>query len=961
LNKADWQRRSALFDEAVDLPASAREAWLKELATREPRHLEAVTRMLAEYARNADGAEAIPHNTLSLMGVVAREFESKLEAATGDDLRLQPGEEIGAWRLKEKIGEGGMGAVWMAERHDGNYEGCAAIKFLRAGLGNTDVVERFLRERRLLARLTHPNIARLLDAGTYEGEPYLVMQFIEGAPITDWAAAHAPLAADRVALMLKVCRATEHAHGQLIVHRDLKPSNVLVDRSGEPSLLDFGIAKLIDDEDDDYGTALTRMTGRGFTLGYCAPEQITGEPTGVAADVFSIGVLLFELLTGSLPFKAEREGRAALEHAIVHTDARSVSRALDTADEKKQISRPRDVDCARGDLDAIVAKALRKNPADRYATVSALAADLQAWLSGTPISIRAEDRSYRGRLWLKRNWLPASLGAVATAAVVLGLAVSLWQRSAALAAAKTAQEEAARANKVADYLGELIQSASPDNHAGAWPTVLALLEKSEKDLDKQFAGDPKTHALLLKKLADTNDALIRNSVALAQVTQLIELLKKTQPVDSDEALNAQRHRAQILRRMNRYTEALEIDQALLPKIAARYGNTSEEYGSLLLGMVATFSQLGRTREARQHLSDGAAIVVKLHPGDIAKRIDLVNSTAVMFTRQSMWREAANTLATIENELPAMAKLGGPRVRNSLIIRRNLEAIRIRVGSYDGVEARLKALLAETDGLLGKDNVQSGLVMSSLRSIYCETGRFADCLRLTEELAVMGKRRAADAPDEAIEAEILLVARQVNMGRVPNPPAAEQLPRLLAAIPASVPQAGATRSEIYRLVSDAAVEAGLLTLADEAQHRARADLAKINNTNPERAAQIDRTEGASAWRRGDAKRAVQLLEPRFKVYESSGEGDTPRRATLWLQRALYEVDFDTTAAAASVAQSREIFARAGGAQPQLKALLAYVDARIGGDALAVRTAEDAVDRIWLRPRGTPWRMPLMSSL
>lgn len=961
MNKTDWQRRSALFDEAVDLPASAREAWLTALATREPAHVVAVTKMLTEYLRETERVEALPHRTLSLMGVAARDFEVKLEAATDDDLRLQAGEEIGPWLLKEKIGEGGMGAVWMAERHDGNFEGRAAIKFLRAGLGKTDVVERFLRERRLLARLTHPNIARLLDAGAYQGEPYLVMEYVVGDTITQWAAAHSPTVAGRVALMLKVCRAVEHAHGQLIVHRDLKPSNVLVSGNGEPALLDFGIAKLIDDEDEEYGTALTRMTGRGYTLGYCAPEQITGEPTGVAADVFSIGVLLFEMLSGALPFKPEHEGRQALEHAIVHNDARTLGRALDNPDSQAARNRPQDADHARGDLESIVGKSLRREPADRYATVGALAADLDAWLAQTPISIRAEDRRYRSQLWLKRNWIPASLGAAASIAIIAGLAVSVWQRGEALAAAKLAQEEAARANKVADYLGDLIQSASPDKHGGKWPTVLALLEQSEKDLEKKFASDPKTHALLLKKLADTNDALNRHAIALAELTQLIELLKKTQHADSDELLQAQKHRAQLLRRLSRHNEAMEIDEALLPKFAARYGKNSEPYGKLLMDSHDNFSKLGRTQEARQRLVDGAAIIINLNPGDIAKRIDLVNDTAVLFTRQRMWRESMETLASVEGEFPALAKLGGQHLRDSFILRRNLEAIRIRLGKYDGVEERLQKIVADADALLGEGNVQSGKVKGFLHSLACETGRFEECLRMTEALASTSERRKADDPEAATTSALQLMAAQLRIGKVPDPPAAVQLPKLLAAIDASGVQTGADLADSYRFFSDVAADAGMVVLAEEAQQRARAALAKINNADPERAAQVERAAAVTAWLRGDAKRAVQLLAPSFKQHEASTEGDSPRQGALWLQRALYEVEYDSRAAAASIAQSRAIFGRIGTIAPHFKALIAYVDARIGGNTSAVRAAEDTVDRAWSRQRQSPWQMPLLSSL
>ncbi|MEQ1516658.1 MAG: serine/threonine-protein kinase, partial [Usitatibacteraceae bacterium] len=444
------------------------------------------------------------------------------------------------------------------------------------------MVERFLRERRLLARLTHPGIARLLDAGTYKNEPYLVMEYIDGEPITTWAVKHASKVTERVALMLKVCRAAEHAHGQLIVHRDLKPSNVLVRISGEPSLLDFGIAKLIDDEDDDYGTALTRMTGRGFTLGYCAPEQITGEPTGVAADVFSMGVLLFELLTGALPFKSEpgREGRAALEHAIVHNDARSLGRALDEAPAASVRLRPVDASKARGDLDAIVAKALRKNPADRYSTLSALADDLEKWMSNLPVHARRGNWQYMTMLWLKRNRALAIVGTAAFIAVSAGMVAAIWQAdraneealradqekeaaveqrrraeiataqataalaesdraksaaleaerqadrnavlarqsaSAAAASSKSAQTETSKAKAVNQYLVTLFESADPEHTKGEKLTAREVLDTGTKSLSVQFANDPDT-------LAQLQGALGRSYVGLSQPQTAIPLL-----------------------------------------------------------------------------------------------------------------------------------------------------------------------------------------------------------------------------------------------------------------------------------------------------------------------------------------------------------------------------------------------------------------------------------------------------
>ncbi|MBC7917437.1 MAG: serine/threonine protein kinase [Rhodoferax sp.] len=948
---SDLKRRFALFDEVAELPPGERAAWFVALQISEPEHVSAVQAMLDELNQSSSHPEQSP----SLIGVSAREFEAQVDVAASPDIgaSVNAGDVVGPWQLERKIGEGGMGAVWLAARRDGNFDGHAAIKFLRTGLGKTELVDRFLRERRLLARLTHPGIARLLDAGTHQAEPYLVMEYIDGVPITDWAGGHAPQLAQRIGLLLKVCRATEYAHGQLIVHRDIKPSNVVVSHAGEPALLDFGIAKLMDDVDPGGATSLTHLTGRGFTLGYCAPEQVTGEATGVAADVFSLGVLAFELITGTMPFAGEN--RTALEHAIVHTEAKSIARALQGAP-SSVAGRPTDAARAQGDLDAIVAKALRKNPADRYPTVGAFAADLERWLNNQPVEARRGNWHYKTRLWLRRNRLVATLASVAFLAISAGLVVALWQT-------QRAQQEAQRATQVADYLGELIQSASPDNHGGSWPTVLALLEQSEKDLATKFADDPKTHALLLARLIDTNDALNRDVVALGQLQQLQHLLAQTESPDSDESLDTLKHTAQILRRLNRNAEAMAIEVPLLPKFAARYGAKSEEYGRLLQGHSSSLAGVGRMQEAKERLVQGAAIMTKLYPNDLAKRIDVVNDSAVLLAQQALWREALDTLATIEGDLPALASKGGQKVRDALIMRGNLEAMRIRLGRYEGVEVRLTKIISELETLLGKNNP---LVIAStirLQNLACETGRFQECLTTGRGLLARLKEPGT-APDALLNAELWVLSQEGRMGLLTPDRAKVELQRMLAAAPPAMPGAGAERADFYRRLSDAAAGAGQLNIADSAQALARSDLAGINNANPESVAAVNRTAALTAYLRGQPKRALELLQDRFAQYEKSAEGDSPRRATLWLQRALFESEFDPTAATQSLAQSKAMFARLGGPQPQWKALLVYVELRISPEnasPAALRAAEDAVDLAFARPRPAPWRAPTMPSL
>lgn len=486
-----WPHVSALLDQALDLDGNERREFLDALYESDPDIAAEVSKMLpAVSAAVLAGEQHSQHPAAAIQAPpYATLLAEALAAADGDASGANAGMRFGAWTLVAKLGRGGMGEVWRAERSDGMYDGVAAIKLLRSDLPAARLAARFAREREVLARLNHHNIARLLDAGVANDQAYIVLELVNGAPLLEYVAVHAPTLASRVRLLRDIALAVEHAHSQLVLHRDIKPSNVLVDAEGNAKLLDFGIAAALDVANSDTESSnLTQLTGRGLTLEYAAPEQILGERTVPASDVYSLGVMLFHLVAGQRPFAASAN-RAALEFAIVHDEAPRASNSASAANAAFPafdiLPRPTDASSARGDLDAIIAKALRKSVLDRYASATAFASDLDQWLSRAPISIKAEDRGYRMRLWFRRNWIVATFGAVAATAVVVGLAASNWQRSEAVQAAARAKEEAARADKVASYLGELIESASPDQHAGHWPTVLTLLAKSEKELGQR--------------------------------------------------------------------------------------------------------------------------------------------------------------------------------------------------------------------------------------------------------------------------------------------------------------------------------------------------------------------------------------------------------------------------------------------------------------------------------------------
>ena len=346
INQEDWQALSALLDQALALDPAQRPAWLAELSQREPALGAQVARMLVlspegEVTGHLGGAD----------------FQHWLGSALTTLAPVAPdltGQRLGAWELQQKIGEGGMGQVWRARRADGLYQGSSAIKLLRSDLLGPRLEGRFARERAVRARLNHPAIARLLDAGVAQDQAYLVLELVPGQPLNEHVRQHCPSLAQRVSLLLQVAQAVDYAHAQLVVHRDIKPSNVMVTPEGAAKLLDFGVAGLIQDDAGDAHTDLTRQTGRGLTLGYAAPEQITGGVVGTAADVFALGVLLFELISGGLPFGERGGQRVQFEHAVLHDAPRRIA---SVAEDPQGPGRPVDALAARGDLEAEIGRA----------------------------------------------------------------------------------------------------------------------------------------------------------------------------------------------------------------------------------------------------------------------------------------------------------------------------------------------------------------------------------------------------------------------------------------------------------------------------------------------------------------------------------------------------------------------------------------------------------------------------
>jgi serine/threonine-protein kinase len=485
ISAATWATVSKLFDEALELEASARTAWLERITATDPQLALVLRKLLAAHVRDA---ASDPLQNLPPLDPPA--------SHTSDDRDVAIGSRVGPYRLKRVIGQGGMAEVWLAERADGAFERDVALKLPRISLLRRDLAERFEHERDILARLEHPHIARFYDAGvTAGGLPYLAMEYVDGRPLTGWCNERGLTLRRRLALFAQVLEAVQFAHANLVIHRDLKPSNVLVTADAQARLLDFGIAKLLADGGSTHETHLTRFAGRALTPDYASPEQIKGEPLTIASDIYSLGVVLYELLTGSLPYRIRVRSVAQLEEAIIHAEPTRPSRVLTAeAAPARGVSERRLARALRGDLDTIVLKALAKKPADRYATVAELAEDLQRFRRGLPVLARPASWGYRARKFIVRHRVPVAVAAMLGVALVSAAAVSLWQ-------AQRAREQATRADAVKSFVLSFFEGADTDSGGSRQTTALDLLKQARERLEAAPIADDSIRVELLITVA----------------------------------------------------------------------------------------------------------------------------------------------------------------------------------------------------------------------------------------------------------------------------------------------------------------------------------------------------------------------------------------------------------------------------------------------------------------------------
>jgi serine/threonine-protein kinase len=638
------------LDELLELAPEARDERLRSIAAEDGALAEELAR-LAAIAERSDGPIE------RLRGEVAAAAERGLLAGAASGA---PPERLGAWRLTELLGRGGMGEVWRGERSEGGFAQQAAIKIVRAGMASEGVIERFRLERQLLARLEHPAIAKVYDGGIApDGRPWFAMELVAGLPIIAFAQRRALATRERLELLIAVAEAVDVAHRSLVVHRDLKPSNVLVDADGRPKLLDFGLAKLLE---PDLDPGLTRTEMRALTPSHAAPEQVLGEPVTTATDVYALGVLLYELLTGELPHRRTAPTAAGLAEELSRETVERPSSRLRRTSALGDTSTPRPISAREleGDLDTIVLRALAREPARRYPSAAAFADDLRRALDGRPVAARPDSAGYRLRKFVGRHRVGVAASALVVATLIAGLAVSLLQ-------AERARREARRAERVRELLASLFARSTPQVSSEKEVTASALLEEGARRIDSELAAsEPAVAAELLATISTALVQLGRLDEASRTANRAVELLDRLDEggeASASVASRALRAQADAYIELRRHDEAIAAGSAAVERARAGLGASHLETAWAERTLALAFNQAGRHAEALPLDEHVLAVFRAAQPPDevrVAEQLDSVGSTYDWLDRTeeaiAVYREA---IAILERRLGAgHARLAG---------------------------------------------------------------------------------------------------------------------------------------------------------------------------------------------------------------------------------------------------------------------------------------------------------------
>ncbi|MDX2040020.1 MAG: serine/threonine-protein kinase [Acidobacteriota bacterium] len=779
MNPERWQLIEAIFSTVVDRSPAEREA-----------HLTRVCGGDEELRREV--MELLEHETKELF------LEDPIKYATFAVTR-EPADEmlghlIGPYRLIRLVGRGGMGVVYEAVRDDRQFDQRVALKIIKRGMDSDFVRERFLRERQILASLDHPHIARLLDGGsTADGLPYFAMEFVEGEPITDYCRQRKLSLNAKLKLFRDVCAAVQHAHQKLAVHRDLKPSNIMVTTSadgkdGTPKLLDFGIAKLLA---ADPGEAVTRTETalRLMTPDYASPEQVRGGTITTATDVYALGIVLYELLTGQRPYQFDTYAPAAIERAICDTEA---ARPSEMAGRQSGAAAKQARELV-GDLDNIVMMALRKEPARRYQSVEKFSDDIRRYLEGLPITARADTFTYRAGKFVRRHRVAVAAAVLVLLSLLGGIIATTFAARQARAERDRANQAAASAEAATKSLVAMFEFADPGKSKGNAITAKELLDQGAEKVVRELNGQPALQAKLLDTIG-----LLYHSIGLYDrgqplLEEALKLRRQTLGNEHADVATSLDHLAEAARVKDDFAKSESLFREALAMRRKLLGAESREVADSLNNLALVLQNTNRYDETEQLLRESLAIRHKLlgqEHSDVATSLSNLGLTLYAKGRsdeaEQMFRES----------LAMRRKLLGADHHLVAWSMSNLAARLHRKGQLDEAERLHREALAIRRQWFGTDHPDTLRSSGALASVLRDKGDCRAALPLFEETISLGSALLGPDHLDVVGDKNAMAPCLTKLGRYRE--AEEQLLTAYAKLQAGLPNHWQTKLSIRRL-------------------------------------------------------------------------------------------------------------------------------------------------------------------
>jgi len=693
IDPATWPRLSSLLDQWLDLPADSRSSWLANL---DPEYSD----VLPELRHLLASQTSTDHDFLKTL--------PKFEEST---LTLSPRQRLGPYRILSVLGRGGMGVVYRAERDDGKFEQRVAIKVVSTGLNTPAFVQRFQQEYRILANLEHPNIARLLDAGTTEdGLPYFVMEFVEGQPIDRFCVEHKLSVPERLRLILPVCDAVQFAHQKLIVHRDLKPDNILVTEQGIPKLLDFGIAKVLSEVPGRNEATLMAMTPA-----YASPEQVRGEPIGTATDVYSLGCVVYKMLTGVAPHQLQEKSAAESVRAICEEEPRQASGL------NRELG---------SDEDNILEMAMRKEPLRRYRSVEQFAADIGRYLSNEPVLARSATAGYHLQKYVRRHRIGVGLTA--------GLIVLLTAFAAVQAVQlRRITRERDRADRVTRFLSGMFKISDPSEARGNSITAREILDKGSKDVSQGLAQDPELQAQMMSVMGQVYGNLGLYIQAQGLVSHSLDIRRRVLGPSDPQTLSSMDDLVLNLNRQGHFTDAEKLQRETLDLRRRVLGLQHPDTLRSMSSLANTLALEGRYADSETLQRETIDVQRRIRGPESPETLRSINNLANTLSREGHYSDAEK----LQREaLDIQRRVLGPEHPETLGSLGNLAATLNRQGRYADAEKLQRETLDTRRNILGPEHPDTLVAMT--------------------ELAVSLKRQRQYAEAEKLERKALEIQRRV---------------------------------------------------------------------------------------------------------------------------------------------------------------------------------------------------------